>query len=149
MDKRLLQRVRIAGTAGEVIVPQATSGDTPITSAVIDRLGSNGAMARSALIITNFAAATGGTVSVQNTLLEGSTTSPVTAVTLKTALPSHSCAANGCVVEEVNLEGLNRYVSVVCTPTHGTSGTANVSVAVVLGDMDINPEATAATVYEK
>lgn len=150
MDKRLLQRVRIGGTAGEVIVPQATSGDTPITSAVIDRLDANtGAMARSMLIITSFAAATGGTVSLQNTLLEGATTSPVTAVTLKTALPSHSAAANGAVIEEVNLEGCNRYIKVVCTPTHGTSGTANVSVAVVLGDMDINPEATAAVVYEK
>ena len=150
MDKRLLQRVRKGGTAGECIVPQATSGDTPITSVVIDRLDTNtGAMARSALLAMNWAAATGGTVSAQLTLTDGSTTAAATAVTLKTALPSQSCAANGSALYQVNMEGMNRYFKVVLTPTHGTSGTCLIGVTVTLGDMDINPESTAATVYEK
>lgn len=150
MDKRLLQRVRIGGTAGKVIEPQLSVTSTPVTSAVIDRLDtSTGALARSMLIITSWAAATTGTVTLTNTLLEGATTSPATGVTLKTALPGHSCVAIGACIEEVNLEGMNRYIKVVTTPTAGSSGVVYFGVNVVLGDMDINPEATAATVYEK
>jgi hypothetical protein len=101
------------------------------------------------LICTHWAAATVGTVTLTNTITEGATTSPVTAVTLKTALPGHSCVAAGACVEEVNLEGMDRYIKITCTPTAGSSGVVYFGVDVVLGDMDINPEATAATVYEK
>jgi hypothetical protein len=150
MTRLLFQRVRKGGTAGACIVPQATSGDTPINGATIDRLDtSTGAMADSALIAMNWAAATGGTVSSQLTLQEGSTSSPTTPVTLVTALPSQSCAADGSALYEVDLRGMGRYFRIILTPTHGTSGTANVGVTVVLGDENKNPEATAATIYRK
>ena len=54
----------------------------------------------------------------------------------------------------MNLEGCKRHVKVRVTPA-GTAGgggsavTTTFTVAMILGDMDINPEATAATVYEK
>lgn len=156
MDKRLLQRVR--GVHGKS--PVASSGTTGVDSAAINRLGTNGAMARSALIVITSKAATqsGGTTpsaaTLTPTIYEGATSSPATLVTMKSALPAHDALADATSIYHVNLEGMNQYFKVTATPAvteggGGSAGTMTFSMAIILGDMDINPEATAATVYEK
>jgi len=145
MDKRLLQHVR----GVHAIPPTTTSGSSAVTSSNVARLGANGAMARSALLVIEHGAMSVGTVVVTPTIVEGPSTSPVTAVTMKTALPAFTPSAAGIEVYELNLEGIDANFKVVLTPATGDSGVVTLTCAVILGDMDINPEATSAVVYEK
>jgi hypothetical protein len=145
MDKRLLQRVRGA----HAIPPSTTSGTTPVVSSNIARLGANGAMARSAILVIEHGAMSVGTVVITPTITEGATTSPVTAVTMKSALPAFTPSAAGVEIYQLNLEGIDANFKVTLTPATGDSGVVTLTCAVILGDMDINPEATAAVVYEK
>ncbi len=145
MDKRLLQRVR----AVLAYAPKTTVTNTAVDSVVIDRLGSNGALARSALLLISNLAATVGTVTITPTLFDGATSSPATAVTLKTALPTHDCVADSVEAYQLDLEGFNRYFKVTFTPVPGSSGVSVFSASVVLGDMDIVPAATVPVVYAK
>lgn len=143
----MLQRVR--GVQG-IVAGVITSGSTPVNSAAIDRLGADGAMARSALIILNHGAQKVGTVTLAPLIQEGETSSPVTPVTLKTLLPTAiACTAVGSSYFHVDLEGFARYFRVVVTPTPTASGVVDLSLDVVLGDMDLNPEASPAVVYAK
>ena len=143
MDSRQFQTVKIAGTAGLVIAPVASSADTPVVSAVIDRLGYN-----SLLVVINSAAATGGTVTLTPSIVEGDSTSPVTAVTLNTTCAIHDCAAAGAELYQFDLEGMNRYIKITVTPVHGSSGTATFSCSAILGSPRLDPP-VAATVYSK
>lgn len=145
MDKRLLQRVR--GIVSHL--PAVTSGSTPVVGAVIDRLGANGALARSMLIAVTNAVHTGGTVSLALTIQDGETNSPATAVTLSASLPAIDCATGQTTLYQLDLEGFGRYFKITSTPTPTASGVVYQSIALVLGDMDINPEATPAIVYKK
>lgn len=145
MDKRLLQRVR-----GKLAIkPQSSSGTTKITGEVIDRLGTNGAMARSAILSIVNAAASPGTVVLTLSAVEGETSSPATAITFNSTPVTIDCAADGITNYQIDLEGFGRYVQFAVTPAITASGVAALAASIVLGDMDINPEATAAVVLKK
>lgn len=147
MKSEILQGARVvhgipAGTT--------TSGNTPVDSAVINRLDSNnGAIARSALIVLNHGAEEVGTVDLTPTLYEGSTSSPATLVTLASAMPLEAGDAVGTKMYQVDLSGLKQYFKVRVTPASGSSGVIDISLDVILCDIDINPEATPATIYRK
>lgn len=145
MDKRLLQRVR--GLLA--IKPQSSSGTTKITGAVIDRLGANGAMARSAILEIVNAAASPGTVVFTMTGVHGETSSPSDAMTFTSTPVTIDCAADGITSYQIDLEGFGRYVQFAVTPAITASGVAAVAGTITLGDMDINPEATPAVVLKK
>jgi hypothetical protein len=137
------------------VTPTSFGASTAVTGANIVR-GS----AQSMAIVVNHAAPTQTagtgtpTGSITITLTDGATTSPVTAVTMVSAIPATDIAAGGSDVYLVNLEGLNANIKVTATAALAAAGGGNTplclaSVDVILGDFATEPQPSALTVYQR
>jgi hypothetical protein len=137
------------------VVPTSFGASTAVTGANIVR-----GISQSAMIILNHAlpSQTAGagtpTGTITLTLTDGATTSPVTAVTMETAIPAVDIAAAGVSVFLVNLEGLNANLKVTATAALTAAGGGNTplcmaDVTVVLGDFSTEPQPSALHVYSR
>lgn len=137
------------------VTPTSFGASTAVTGGNIVR-GSAQTMA----IIVNHAAPTQtagsgtptGTITI--TLADGATTSPVTAVTMVTAIPGTDIAAAGVDVYYVNLEGLNSNIKVTATAALTAAGGGNTplclaSVTCILGDFASEPQPSAVALYAR
>lgn len=139
----------------EGVTPTSFGASTAVTGGNIVR-----GIAQSALIILHHAlpSQTAGagtpTGSITLTLTDGATTSPVTAVTMVTAIPAVDVSAAGIDYFLVNLEGLNANLKVTATAAIAAAGGGNTplcmaSVEVILGDFSTEPQPSALAVYRR
>ena len=135
--------------------PQSFGATTAVTGEVIDRLGFDTLTVAVNRALPSQTAGSGtptGTLTL--TFVEGATSSPVTAVTLKTAVAAIDVAAAGVEYFTFDLTGVNRYLKVVATAALAAAGGGNtplelIGITAELSDANSEPQPSAVTIYAK
>ena len=103
------------------LTPAAVTSTSAVPSAVVDRKGAN-----TAFIAIDSGVSSGNSLTL--TLFEGSVAGTAsTAVTLNATPAVISTTAAAFTVYQVNLEGFNRYIKAVITPSTATSVTFGIN----------------------
>lgn len=144
MKRKLLQQATVL----KCVDVNEYSGTTAKAGEVIDTLGY-----QSAIVSVNNAAASGTPTAATLTLsmVEGTTSSPATAVTIVPTVTAISCLAAGITNYQFDLRPFKRYVKFTLTPafTDGTSPKILGSASITLGDKNIEPVPSAVSIYAK
>jgi hypothetical protein len=142
MKRNLLQ----GATTLKAVVWTALGTTTAKVGEVIDRLGYDSAI----LSVIWEAVSSAGASTIVPTLAEGATSSPVTAVTLNTALATATATTvAGIDNYHLDLRGLDRYIRLTLTPAIAGGGTVLAGATITLGDKNVGPVPSAVTIYKK
>lgn len=115
------------------IVPNTASGNTPLVSGIIDRVGYQGPVE---FVITTGVLTTGGatyavTMEHGDDSALADTAAPAAAQLVGTLAAASFAQANGSSVFHVGYNGPKRYLRLTITPT-GSTGAASIAAAAVL-----------------